>query len=619
MELNSDFKSFYEALEESLQQRKILFNADQLFQKIRESQLYDEQTFGNIQIMVSSWEEFLHKLFASSSTESLVVHLNNHLSFLRRLDKSQLYLHQSYLKKICEILFNYILVEKLLVSSHLELAEEHRSYEFNLYLFDPTLELTELIFYILSRDNKELNSTTEEHIRKLLISFSQSDIKEFKNHINQLKAIQETIHTILQLDRKEQPNSMIRQLKKEFDMINEFYWLLRLIIEQKSFENFNLDDLEFRTSYDYPFLDALKNLSRWYQLGDIKYLENTGEIIAFIETKNPFREEDIRFFDITKLLYTLTLEYDYLKSTEFDFPFNFFFNFLKKPSNNWYLKLYILAFLKNISEYPQKYNELIEHCAEFLLRICINPTTTLIYRKKIFNSITPIIQQLTKAKVIDTRRVGKYLFVLKKISSRLQKQLLKRMGNFKNISYRLSLNFHLIELEKGFSTQILFGLEDFSEWVEGKDLRNMLMNSDLKDNVRFQLVDNLFKIANEISEYQETDDKGEDLENIKSEMIMSFFSKVICEYYPLLPELYIIVYSAIIMHIINLAYDAEKISGEDRNDLIEKLKESVQKKSMLKKLHLIDYSLDELFSESYEKDISSVINLFHLYLPIYHI
>lgn len=619
MEQNSDFKSFYDALEESIQQQKIFFDADLLLKKMRESDLYDKETLGYVQIMVSSWEEFFQNLFTSSSTESVIVHLNNHLSFLRRLDKSQLYLHQSYLKKVCEILFKYILEKKLLVSSHLELDEEHRAYEFNLFLFDPTLNLTELVFYILSRDNQEINSTTEAHIRKLLISFNQQDIEEFRHHVNQLKAIQETIHTILQLDRQGKPNSTIRQLKKEFDIINEFYWLLRQIIEQKSFNNFNLDDLEFRTSYDYPFLDALKNLSRWYLLGDKKYLENTQEIIAYIEAKNPFREEDIRFFERTKLLYALTLEYDYIKSTEFDFPFEFFLNFLKMSSNNWLLKFYILEFIKNLSEYPKKFNELLDHCAEFLLRICISSTTTLIYRKKIFNSFTPIIQQITKAKLIDTQRVGKYLFILKKISSKLQKQSLKRMGNFKSLSYRLSNNFHLIEMEKGFSTQLLFGLDDFSEWVEGKNLRNLLINSDLKENVRFQLIDNLFKIANEISEYEENDEKGEEIEHINSELIMSFFLKVICEYYPMLPELHLLVYSTIIIHIINLAYDAGKISGEDRHDLIEKLKESTPKKSILKKSHLISYSLDELFSESYEKDISSVINLFHLYLPIYHI
>ncbi len=158
------------------------------------------------------------------------------------------------------------------------------------------MKLENLVFYILSKDFNEINQTTESHIIATLQALYKNDNALFNQHFNELRAIQETILTILQLDRKEQKSPLVRKLQKEFNLINQFCFILQKISETSFFPILKEHKLEFRSSYDYPFLDVLKNLSRWYAKSDVTYLKNAVEIFEFIRSKKPYRKEDTDFF-----------------------------------------------------------------------------------------------------------------------------------------------------------------------------------------------------------------------------------------------------------------------------------------------------------------------------------
>jgi len=81
-------------------------------------------------------------------------------------------------------------------------------------------------------------------------------------------------------------------------------------------------------------------------------------------------------------------------------------------------------------------------------------------------------------------------------------------------------------------THLLFGLEDFSEWTEGKEIRESLLTSPMKNDPRFQIIENLYKIAIEITEISESEDAAYELQEIQKEMIRTFGSKIIEENLP---------------------------------------------------------------------------------------
>jgi hypothetical protein len=201
------------------------------------------------------------------------------------------------------------------------------------------------------------------------------------------------------------------------------------------------------------------------------------------------------------------------------------------------------------------------------------------------------------------------------IKERLQQQSLKKLGKFREISYNLTDFQQLAELEKGMGTHLLFGLEDFSEWMEGKAIRERLLNSQIKTQPRFQIIENLYKIAIEITENSVSEDAAYELHEIQKEMIRTFGSKIIEENLPRLPDLLQVFYCSLITHTINLAYDVGKLNEEERYALMEKL----EKKSKSIKSPLLRYTNSRIFSEEYEKEFSSLISIFNLYIPINHL
>jgi hypothetical protein len=163
-------------------------------------------------------------------------------------------------------------------------------------------------------------------------------------------------------------------------------------------------------------------------------------------------------------------------------------------------------------------------------------------------------------------------------------------------------------------THLLFGLEDFLEWMEGKELRESLLTSPIKNKPRFQIIENLYKIAIEITESSESEDAAYELQEIQKEMIRTFGSKIIEENLPKIPDLLQVFYCSLITHTINLAYDAGKLSEEERYELVGKL----ENKSKSVSSPLLRYTNSRIFSEEYEKEFSSLISFFNLYIPIIH-
>lgn len=619
MDIVTDLNIFYEKVEQSFERKNYFFETDGLFQGLLEKKLLDEESIGYAQIMISSWNEFLQNLYSHDSTEGLVSNLNNHISLLKRIRPDQIQIHREHLKRICEKLFKFIISQNLILSRNLEIEEDYREYEFNLYLLNKDLKQDDLVLYVLNKKSSEINESSEIQIRQTLRAFGESNIQQFRFHIRQIKGIQETIHTILQLDRIDKLSPFIRKLTKEIDLINNFYELLKQISELYPDKTFLLEELNLKTTQEYPFLDVLKNCAKWYKSGSQIYLKNAKDLLEYIESLKPYREKDIQFLKMTKLLIHLTYEYEYNKSDELQFPLDFFIDFLNNPENNWYLKSSVLQLNQHLIDYYKSFQFAINTCFHFFFKICIDSSIALLYRKKIFQSIISILQMFLKEKLIDLSRVRQYIEILKKVSYKLKEQPLKKMGKFKQIDYNLTSNFHLDEFEKGVATQLLYGFEDILDWQEGNRVYNLLKKADLQQNVRFKILENLYKIGKEISVYEEFSDTPEELKKIDSNVIMGYFENIIDEFFSSLEELFMKIYAVFIIHSINLAFEAQKITLDERNSLIVRIVEQYGKKFKNSELIFSKYYGEEVFSENYEKQLSSTISLLYLYQPVYQL
>ncbi len=615
MDLDVELKTFYESILDSFEKRAFYFEPEQTIQALKAKKTFDEEILSYTQIMISSWIECLQGLFGNNSTEALLIHLNNHISFLKRVNSTQQANHQQYFKRICDKLINYLLSESVNLTRNLESEEEYNNYEFNMYLFNKELELEELILYILKRSSPEINSTSEEHIRNIMRALKEGNVHDFKLQLNQLKAIQETIHTILQLDKKDKPNPLIRRLHKEYETINNFYIFLKQVLENNTKKTFSIDEFDFKTSQDYPFLDTIKNISKWYQTRNDKYLENAQDLIAYINSLKPYREQDKQYLSSIKLLYQLTKEFQFYITTDLSFPLEYFLSFLGNADNNWHLNMLVLRFLQDFCDYYDHLNREVNSCFHFLFKMCINSEITLLYRRKLFQSVVLILQDFLKSQFISLSRARKYVLILKQVSQRLKGQTLKKMGNFKEVSYRLTSDFHLDEFEKGIVMQLLYGLDDFSEWIEGKHLREILINSECKSTSRFQILENLFKIGLDVSTYDYSIEKDDELQKIESNMVRTYFSTIISDHFRALSLFFKEIYSILIIHMINLVYDAGRISNDDREYLVNELVEAYNKDLNSKELQMAKFTRDTLFSEEYEKTLANAISLLHLYLP----
>ncbi len=279
----------------------------------------------------------------------------------------------------------------------------------------------------------------------------------------------------------------------------------------------------------------------------------------------------------------------------------------------------VLKFLQDFCNYYEQLNRVVNSCFHFFFKMCINSTITLLYRRKLFQSVVSILQDFLKSQFISLNRARKYVIILKQVSQRLKEQSLKKMGNFKEVLYRLTSDFHLDEFEKGIVTQLLFGLDDFSEWIEGKHLREILINSECKSTARFLILENIFKIGIDVSTYDYSKERDDELQKIESNMIRTYFMTIISDHFRALSLFFKEIYSILIIHMINLVYDAGRISNDDREYLVNKLVEIYDKDLNTKELQMAKFTRDALFSEEYEKILSNAISLLHLYLPTCHL
>jgi hypothetical protein len=223
---------------------------------------------------------------------------------------------------------------------------------------------------------------------------------------------------------------------------------------------------------------------------------------------------------------------------------------------------------------------------------------------------------LLKNEVISRQYAKKYVSLLKRVASVLRNQPLKKLEKFQEISYRLPDRFHFHEFESGLCIQFLYGLEDFQEWTDGKKLQTFLRQSSFKNDNRYQFLDYLYKIAGKISEFGDSDGDSGDLQNLESGMVKKLLMRVIAEHYPSIPDNMKKFYAALTVHTINLSWESEKISPDERDELVLKFRKFYGVDFRGEDVPMAIGSVDDIFSENYDKEFSSYINLYNFYIPI---
>ena len=609
------FEHFYDSILTSLEERNVPSLDEYLIQLDEGHTLMPDSELTDARIMVTSWIDFFNNLFKNNSADSLLGNLNNHLNFVKHLPSQQQNYHLKQFRIISEKLFNFLLREEFILNTSLEIEEDFKSFEFDLYALKKAENIEEVLLSMLSKDFSEINETTESHVRSLIENLKKENEEKIIFHAIQLKAIQETILTVLQMDREKQHVTVERKLKKEFELINACFSFLRKLLEVKISQSFNGNLAEFKTSYDYPFIDILKTMSKWYQNHEPILLKEAFDIINFIKAKNPFRQDDRKFTENLELLLVLSTEFLEFTNSNLISVFLSLLGSLKSTPQSPFNQA-IWSFFGEVQTYFNELENKVSQCLEFFYDQLIPPGITLIYKRKIFYYIAQICQVWIKNDFLSPKKSRIIASDLMYIKSRLQEQSLKKMGNFREISFKLSDHQQLAEFEKGMGTHLLFGLEDFSDWMDGKKIRENLLNSSLRNEPRFQIIENLYKIAIEITENSKTEDAAYELNEIQKEMIRTFGSKIIEENFPKLPNLLQLFYCSLIIHTINLAYDEGKLGEEDRHQLLQKLEKNLENKSSLVKSPLFKYTNSRIFSEEYEKEFSSLISIFHLYVPI---
>jgi hypothetical protein len=255
------------------------------------------------------------------------------------------------------------------------------------------------------------------------------------------------------------------------------------------------------------------------------------------------------------------------------------------------------------------------NCFEFYLNQLVQPTITVIYKRKLFIYLVLIIKAWINRGLIFGDLAERISVDLVQIKSRLQKQQLKKMGKFKPIEYQLDQNQLLDEFERGLSGQLLFALEDFDAWNEGKRIRRQLLQSSMRSHPRFQFADLLYRISQEIIKHNEPADE---LAKMQREMIHDYLTEIIEEKFKLLPELLQIYYGAFLIQTVNLAFEAGKVDDTIRSDFFEKLFEFERNQYKEIFIPLMNYPTSRIFSEDYEKEVSSLISLFNLSIPLFN-
>jgi hypothetical protein len=620
MTVDSEFYTFYDAIINSFEEKKAPSLDQNLISLLDSKDQLSEASFDASQakIMISSWMDFLNNLFNSHSTEKLLSNLNSHIEFIKGLETSNRQSHLRLFKRICEHLFYFLISNRVIVQNTFEIEDDYRNYLFNLQMFRLKNNIKEVIFSILANEVNLINETTETHIELLLQNIMLNNREQVSLHGNELNAIQETIITILQLDNKDLQSPVVRKLKKEFELVNVFFSLVRELSDNRLYQNTGVLLDGFRIAYEYPFLDVLKTLSKWYQTAEDEHLAGAAKLLQFVKSQNPFRREDILFTNNLEILIHLSYESQIIKQNQLDSILRDLYQ-LMLSLNTKYTENPVILFIDKFLIYYEDMLKSIDNCLEFFFGQLVHPTITLLYKRKLFIYLVLIVKAWINNGLISGERAHRFSTDLVQIKGRLQKQNLKKMGKFKPIDFKLEPDQIFDEFEKGLSTQLLYALEDFNDWTEGKQMRKKLLQSTLRSEARFQITELIYKIAQQITKDSYDNSASEDLDEIQREMIKSYLREIIEYQFKLIPELKQIFYGAFTIHIMNLTSETAKLNEDDRSDFIRKLSEYEKQQYKRLTIPLLNYADSRVFSEDYEKEFSSLVNIFHLSVPIHYL
>ncbi|MEJ2537375.1 MAG: hypothetical protein P8048_10055, partial [Calditrichia bacterium] len=216
MDGNISFETFYSAVEQSFFEKSYQFSEKSLLAELEKDDFFDETAISHTKIMLSSWTEFLPELLKKGNIGNLTGHLLNHIHFLKFVPVENRNYHLHKFTEIFLSLFEFIILNGIIYHENAEFEEDLKESELGLSQFQPEINLVQLTLYFLSRNTDEINVVTEKYVIRVLESLVQNKTKIFHQSLYELKAIQETITTALQMDRAEDTNPLILKLKKEF-------------------------------------------------------------------------------------------------------------------------------------------------------------------------------------------------------------------------------------------------------------------------------------------------------------------------------------------------------------------------------------------------------------------
>jgi len=619
MNSNIIFETFYSAIKQSFFEKSYHFSENSLVTALEEDDFFDETAISHTKIMLSSWSEFLAELLKHKNIGNLTGHLLNHIHFLKFTPVENRTFHLHKFTEIFLALFEFIVFNGIIYHENAEFEEDMKEIELGLSHFQPDIKPAQLTFYYLSRNADEINEVTEKYIVQVLESLVLNKSKSFHQSLNNLKTIQETITTALQMDHAEETDPLILKLKKEFNIINQFYIILKEFVEFRDSAGLSKFQFEVRTTFDYPFLDALKNISKWYSESDHQYLDLANSSLEIITAKKPFRRADILLSETLRSIYDLSLEYENTESDEFGKLFEIILQVISDPEIIFPLKKIAVHFLDDVAGYPHLIAQNLVPHLNTILKQCSEDDISVLYRKKLFKYAMIIIKNLGQKRFFTINQIKKYIKIIQLIDKKLQNQTMIKLGEFKRIKYRLPDIYLLNELERGFASQLLYALEDFVDWDEGKEMIGQLRDSSIKTLPRVNVMDKLMMVATEISDYRDYSEDVPASAFIKSEIIRNLMEKIIVESFTHFDEVIKHFYATVLMHLLNLAFDNEMISSKQREELYKLLRTKYKTVTQNLPLTLMKFKETDIFGEGYEKEFTSIINLWQVYLPIYRV
>jgi hypothetical protein len=223
MNSHQAFETFYSAIIQAFLDKNYDFSERTLIEELKKNDSLTEAALSHAKIMLSSWSEFLNDLFLKKNIANLTGHLLNHIHFLKFLPDQDRRAHLVMFYEVILALFEFIILNHIVYYESAEFEEDIKEIELGLYQFENRLNPVQLSFYFLRRNATEINEITEKYITQVLENLNSNKMKKFHQSLNELKTIQETITTVLQMDRQEETSPLIMRLKNEFNLINQFY------------------------------------------------------------------------------------------------------------------------------------------------------------------------------------------------------------------------------------------------------------------------------------------------------------------------------------------------------------------------------------------------------------